>query len=116
MKNIFLTLVGVALLTTVTMAQSGEQSEKDKNRDGKANAVKTDHPKQDTIHRKSKESETFKGPGVGVAESNESDNSTTDKKETVTQKEKTNKPGKRSQTDEDETGKKTKRSDKDNPE
>ena len=116
MKNIFLTLVGVAMLTTVTLAQSPEESETNKNPDRKDNATKRDHPPQDTIQRKSKQSDTFKGAGVGVAESNESDNSTTEEKETVTQKEKTNKPGIRSQVDEDETGKKPKKSDKDNPE
>jgi len=114
MKNIFLTLVGVAMLTTVTLAQSAEESEKDKNRGTKDNVTKRDHPAQDTS--KSKQSDALKGPGVGVAESNEADNSKTDEKETVTQKEKRNKPGKRSQTDEDETGKKSKRSERDNPE
>ena len=113
MKNIFLTLVGVAMLTTVTLAQSPEQSERDKNRDTKDNVTKRDH--QDTTQGKSNQSDALKGPGVGVAESNESDNSKTDEKETVTQKEKRNKPGNRSQTDEDETGKKRKRSDRDNP-
>ena len=116
MKNIFLTLIGVAMLTTVTLAQSPEQSERDKNRDTKDNVTKRDHAAQDTTQGKSTQSDALKGPGVGVAESNESDNSKTDEKETVTQKEKRNKPGKRSQTDEDETGKKTKRSDRDNPE
>ena len=116
MKNIFLILVGVAMLTTVTMAQSVEQSERDKNRDTKDNVTKRDHPAQDTTQRNANQSDALKGPGVGVAESNKSDNSTTDEKETVTQKEKRNKPGLRSQTDEDETGKKRKRSDRDNPE
>jgi hypothetical protein len=105
-----LTLVGVAMLTTVTLAQSPEELQRDKNSDEKDNAIKRDHLTQDTIQRESKRPE----PGVGVSESNESDNSKTDDKETVTQKEKTNKPGKRSQTDEDETGKKSKRAD--NPE
>jgi hypothetical protein len=116
MKNIFLTLVGVAMLTTVTLAQSPERSERDKNSDGKENATKRDHPAQDTTQRNSNQSDASKGPGVGVGESNKSDNSKTDEKETVTQKEKRNKPGLRSQTDEDETGKKPKSSDRDNPE
>jgi len=116
MKNIFLTLVGVAMLTTVALAQSVEQSEKDKNRDTKDHVTKRDHPAQDTTQRNANQSDALNGPGVGVAESNESDNSKTDEKETVTQKEKRNKPGKRSQTDEDETGKKSKRSHRDNPE
>ena len=105
MKIFFLTFVGVALLTTVTLAQSPEESQRDKN-SGKDNAIKRDHSTQDTIQRESTRPE----PGVGVSESNESNNSKAEEKETVTQKEKTNKPGLRSQTDEDETGKKRKRS------
>lgn len=114
MKNIFLTLVGVAMLTTVTLAQSTQQSAKDKNPDTKTNSTKKEEPAQDTI-RNSKQSDALKGPGVGAAESNESNNKSGEK-ETVTQKEKRNKPGNRSQTDEDETGKKPKKSDKDKPE
>ena len=111
MKTIFLTLVSVAMLTTVTLAQSPEESQRDKNSGGKDNPVKKEYAAQDTIERESKRPE----PGVGVSESNKSDNSKTDDKETVTQKQKKNKPGLRSQSDEDETGKKSKRSERNNP-
>ncbi|HEX6225375.1 MAG TPA: hypothetical protein VFZ52_13245 [Chryseolinea sp.] len=111
MKKIFLTLIGVMMLSIVTLAQSREQSEKANNPREKDDAVGKEEVARDTIEDPSKRP----GPGVGVSESNESDDSKNDNDNTVTQKEKRNLPGNRSQADENETGKKTRRSEKDNP-
>ena len=114
MKTIVITFGFVAILGIASLAQQRDQKQGDSisnaPRHRQSNTLKNDAA-QDTIQPDSK----HRAPGVGVAESNESENSKSDDEKTVTQKEKTNKPGKRSQNDEDETGKKRERREKDNP-
>jgi hypothetical protein len=104
MKKLCLTLAATMLLSLAAMAQSTPIQEQEK----------MSEPEQSTEVNRSKED------GIGKAadtDQSTAEQPTTNEKDrkTVTQKEKKNKPGKRSQNDEDETGKKPK-SKKENPE